>query len=199
MSHYSKYLGALKSVHGLVGTVGVLVPGLATFLSNYAPPPRTATAPLTAALAGATLVATYYYTGGSDHSAPHKFPPLVRRAIYALGISVILLIIYIRVLGLLTVETRDGLRFQIGFYTADFGLTSRGSGDRFADLSGTPYTWLRDDGLLYSDGPSLFWTWWAIGLSALITNVLFIFSFALWTHGWALLAKQRTLDDDRQR
>lgn len=192
---FSTYMKALKSVYGIVGSVGVLVPAMAAFMSTYPPPPRSVTAPLTAALAGAALIATYYYPS-KPPSATAALPPLVKRALIALGCSVFLLIVYIRVIGLLTVATLDGLeRFQIGFYTAEWGLTSEGLNVRTADPEGTPYGWLRDDGLLSSQGPSKLWKWWAIDLSALITFTLFALSFVVWSHGWALLAKQRAQED----
>jgi hypothetical protein len=193
---FSTYIKALKSIYGVIGSVGVLVPAMAAFMSTYPPPPRSVTAPLTAALAGAALIATYYYPS-KPPSERTTLPPLVKRALIALCCSVFLLIVYIRVIGLLTVATLDGLeRFQIGFYTAEWGLTSEGLNVRTADPEGTPYAWLRDDGLLSSQGPSELWKWWAIDLSALTAFILFALSFVVWSHGWALLAKQRTLEDD---
>lgn len=193
---FSTYLKALKSVYGIVGSVGVLVPAIAAFMSTYPPPPRLVTAPLTAALAGAALIATYYYPTKTP-SRNAALPPLVKRALIALGCSVFLLIVYIRVIGLLTVATVDGLeRFQIGFYTAEWGLTTDGLAAKKTDPEGTPYAWLRDDGLLSSQGPSKLWKWWAIDLSALTTFALFALSFVVWSHGWALLAKQRAQEYD---
>lgn len=111
-----------------------------------------------------------------------------------IGSSVVTVIVYTRVLNLLTVATVDGPRYQIGFYSASFGLTKEGRALKALYPDQTPYVWLMEDVLMHPEGIRKVWHWWAIDLSALVTFLLFSFAFVLWTHGWALLAKHRALD-----
>lgn len=193
---FGDYLRSLRSIQGLVASLGILIPAAATFLSTLTPPPHLATAPIVAALAVATLVGTYYYTPGGRKKRKKGLPLLVRRGLIAILLSVVLFALYLPLLNHLTVQSSKGKRYQIGFYTADFGLTAEGREVKAKDGDKTPYEWMMNDALFSDSGPRKLWEWWAITLSFLICFFVFAATFVIWTHGWALLAKQRALSGD---
>lgn len=194
---FKRYVQSLNSAYGFVGSIGVLIPIASTFFTSFAPPPREFSAPMAAASAVATLIATYYYTPQKSKRRRRatKLPPLVSRGLWVLALSVLMLLLYTRALGLVTVVSGSGTRYQIGFYTSKFGLTEEGLAVRATHPSATPYEWMMNDALFYSEGPPRLWHWWARDLSSIIITSFFVLAFALWAHGWALLAKQRALDE----
>lgn len=189
---FKKYLSAFNSIKGILTGVGVLVPGFAYF-TKYAPPFGEITL-LTAAFAAATVFITYYYTPQKSIESTQKLPPLIKMALKALVISVALLIVYPILIDLCTVEIPGtNKRIQIGFDKFDWSLTEYGKKIKAQDPTAIPQEWLSDESFR-SGVAKLFWQTWSIYLSGVLTIVVFIFAFILWTFGWSLIAKQKAID-----
>lgn len=191
-----KYISAFKSFRGVLAGIGVLIPGYYYFTS-YAPPLLNESSLLTAALAFATVIITYHYEPPQRYSRNNKLPPLVKLAKNVLIVSVVLLIVYLVLLRICTtVDRRDNKRYQIGFYKYEWSLTDEGVDVKTLHPNETPQDWMMDDALFRPGGPNVIWKSETIILSGIIMIVIFMCTFVLWTFGWALLAKQKTIGEE---
>ncbi|MDT4965913.1 MAG: hypothetical protein QOJ64_650 [Acidobacteriota bacterium] len=191
---FKQYLSTLKSLVGLLASVGVLVPLLSYFLT-YSPPLLEESSLLTAGIAIAVIVITYYYKPPRN-AGSGRLPPLVRLATKVLITSCALLILYIVLLQLCTVRDPPGrYRYQIGFSNYEWTLTDYGRGLMKENPEFTVRDLMNFDALYYERGPELTWKPWTIYFSGVLMIATFLLSFVLWTFGWALLAKQKSSSD----
>lgn len=189
---FKKYLSAFNSVRGLLASVGVLVPGF-TYFTKYGPP-FGEIALLTAAFATATMFIAYYYTPSQSSGATQKLPPLIKTALKVLIISVVLLILYLILIDLCTVQIPGiNKRVQIGFDKFDWSLTEYGKQVKAKNPVALPQEWLSDESF-ESGVAKRFWQTWSIYLAGVLMIVVFIFAFVLWAFGWSLIAKQKAID-----
>lgn len=122
-------------------------------------------------------------------------PPLIRLAVRVLSTSVFLLILYLLLLSVCTVVAPGGKeRFQTGFDKFEWSLTDEGRQIKADHPNETTQDWLLDDALFRPGGPNVIWKTWTIIVSGVVMVATFIFAFILWSFGWALLAKQRSLE-----
>ncbi len=148
---------------------------------------------LTAAFAVATVIITYYYSPRS--ASGRRLPSLVKLAMKVLIASVILLVLYLVLLRLCTVVSPDNTaRFQTGFDKFEWSLTDEGKRVKAKSPNATVQDWMLDDALFREGGPDVLWKSWTIYLSGVLTTIIFILTFVLWTFGWSLLAKQKALE-----
>src|ERR1043166_5412978 len=189
---FQKYLDSFKSIKGLGAGIGVLVPGF-TYFTKYAPPYFPGITLLTAAVATATVVITYYYSPSLVRGSPHTLPPLLKTAIKVFVISILLLLLFTILLDLCTVVVPGTTqRMQIGFGELDWSLTPYGQHVKATRPLATPQQWLWDESFS-TNAPKLIWIWWTIHLSGILITLVFMFAFVLWTFGWSLIAKQKAL------
>jgi hypothetical protein len=188
---FKKYLSAFNSIKGLLASVSILVPGGAYF-TKYAPP-FGELALLTASFATATVFITYYYTPSQPIKSKQELPPLIKIAIKVLIISVVLLILYLVLIDLCTVQIPGtSKRIQIGFDKFDWSLTEYGKKVKAQDPTASPQDWLSEES--FKTGVAkLFWQTWSIFLSGISMIVIFISAFVLWSFGWSLIAKQKAI------
>jgi hypothetical protein len=170
-----------------------MLPALAYF-TDLAPPLLPSSVLLTQSMAVGTLAASYYIEPRSAANRPRNgVPPLVRRGITALASGVVLLGMYAVLLAAWTVS--DGThRYQIGFGTMGWSLTEEGLKVKAAHPSSGPWIWMMNDALFTETGPQKLWKPWTIYLSFAVMFAVFTGAFTSWTHGWAMLAKQRSRD-----
>lgn len=188
---FSQYLSALKSINGILASIGILVPAFSYF-TTFPPPFLYGSSVLTAAFAVATVIITYYYSPRARTG--QRLPPLASLAMKVLIISVVLLILYLVLLRLCTVVTPENTaRFQIGFDKFEWSLTDEGKKVKAKNPNATTQDWMLDDALFRSGGADVLWESWTIYLSGILIVIIFIFTFVLWTFGWALLAKQKAI------
>jgi hypothetical protein len=191
----TKYASAFKWINGVCAGVGVIIPAF-SFFEHYAPPLFEAASLLTAAIAGAVVILTYYHE-------PRVLPPdtkakkLIRYARYALFFAVLLLVVYMVMLRVCTVAdppVNPQTRYQIGFWTFDWSLNSEGQFLKQKHPGSSPWE-LMDYGVAFSkDGPAKIWTFSTILASGVSMILIFLFTFVLWVFGWSLLAKRKALD-----
>jgi hypothetical protein len=189
---FQKYLDGFKSIKGVGAGIGVLVPGFVYF-TKYAPPYFPGITLLTTAFATATVVITYYYSPSLVKSSTHTLPPILKKAIKAFVVSILLLLVYTILLDLCTVLVPGTTqRMQIGFAKFDWSLTTYGQQVKAAKPFATPQKWLWDESFA-TDAPKFIWSSWAIHLSGILMTIVFMFAFVLWTFAWSLIAKQKAL------
>lgn len=189
---FKKYLSAFNSIKGLLASVGVLIPGFAYF-TKYAPPFGEITL-LTAAFATATVFITHFYNPPPSNNPHERLPPLIKKALVALVVSVVLLISYLILLDVCTViTTNTNNRIQIGFGKFDWSLTEYGKQKKAEDPAALPQDWLLDESLK-AGVAKRFWSTWSIYFSGVLLITVFILAFVSWAFGWSLIAKQKAID-----
>lgn len=108
-----------------------------------------------------------------------------------------MLLFYLVLLQMTTVVSPpvggEEARFQIGFGKWEPFLTDEGKEVKRISPNSTTQDWMLDDGLFRPGGPEVIWKPWAIYFAGALTLISFILTFVLWTLGWALLAKQKSL------
>ena len=187
---FKNYLSEFKSINGILAAIGVLVPAFSVF-TNYSPPFFKGASLMTTAIAAIIIIVTFYF----DPSSPKKqtrLPLLVRLSLKVFVIFLALLLVYLILFDLCTVETPDGtVRFQIGVGKYDWGLTNKGLEVKAKFPDKTPQFWMMSAALFRPGGPDVLWKTWTIYLSGVTIILVFVLIFVLWTFGWALLAKQK--------
>lgn len=188
---FAKYLSEFKSIMGVLASIGILVPAFSYF-TTYPPPFLYGSSILVTAFAGATVIITYYFSPRTRVGG--RLPPLVSLAKKMLIISVVLLVLYLVFLRLSTVVSPGNTaRFQIGFDKFEWSLTDEGKKVKAENPNATTQDWMLDDALFRPGGADVLWQSWTIYLSGILMVLIFIFTFVLWTFGWALLAKQKAI------
>lgn len=193
----NNYLKAFKSIWGVGAIIGTLIPAY-SFFAELDPPLLLGAGLITSALAAATVVLTYYYN--PVHSHPNsRLPILVKLSIKAFLGFVILLVIYLVLLQWCTVvdPQTEKIRFQIGFGMADWSLTEKGHQWKAAHPDQNIQDWMLRMGAFRDKGPEIIWKPWTIYLSGSLMVLTFISTFVLWTLGWALLAKHKSMADQK--
>lgn len=188
------YASAFKWIKGVCAGVGVTIPAF-SFFKHYAPPLFEASSLLTAAIAGAVIILTFYYE-------PRVVPPdtkakkLVRYARNALIASILLLIVYMVMLKVCTVAdppAKPETRYQIGFWTFDWSLNGDGQYLKQKHPGSGPWE-LMDYGVAFSkDGPAKIWKFSTILGAGISMILVFLLTFVLWVFSWSLLAKRKAL------
>jgi hypothetical protein len=141
-SGFQKYLDSFKSIKGLGASIGVLVPGFVYF-TKYAPPYFPGITLLTTAFATATVVVTYYYSPSPVKGTTHTLPPILKSAIKAFVVSILLLLVYTILLDVCTVLVPGTTqRMQIGFGKFDWSLTAYGQQVKATKPFATPQLWV---------------------------------------------------------
>jgi hypothetical protein len=108
-----------------------------------------------------------------------------------------LLIAYLVLLRVCTtLDPREGKqRFQIGFNRYEWSLSEEGRKLKAAH----PGVSMREFmlfGRAYSDERiEVFWKPWTVYLAGVLTILVFMFTFVLWNFGWALIVKQKALEE----
>lgn len=190
-SRLTDYLAAFKSFRGILGSVGVLIPGFSYFTS-YAPPFLDWSSLLAAACAAAIIIITYYWPLLDE--AGQRLPSAVRLARNVFVASVFLLIVYMILLRLCTVVDPTGnSRFQIGFGRMDWSLTADGQAWKAEHPTQTAEEWMLSAGAFKPGGPELIWKTWTVYTSGILMVLIFVSAFALWNLCWSLLAKQKSM------
>lgn len=188
------YASAFKWVTGICAGVGVAIPAI-SFFKQYAPPLFEASSLLTAAIAGAVIIFTYYYEPRVEWPDTDK-KKLIRQARKALIAAVLLLITYMVMLKVCTVADPPAdpvARYQIGFWTFDWSLNDDGRYLKQKHPGASPRD-LMDYGVAFSkDGPAKIWEFWTILASGILMILVFLLTFILWVFGWSLLAKRKAL------
>ena len=189
---FKKYLSAFNSIKGVLASASVLMPGFAYF-TKYAPP-FGEIAFLTAAIATATVFIAFYYPPRPSSDPPPRLPPLIRVALGALLVSIVLLVLYPALIDVCTVQIPGtDKRIQIGFDKFDWSLTEYGKLVKARNPTALPQEWLSDES--FKTGVAkLFWKTWSIYLSGFVTVIVFILTFVFWAFGWSLIAKQKAID-----
>ena len=170
-----------------VGT-GLVFPGLSLFTSF--PPPLF---PATALISGALGLPTAYIAYGYrfEHfpgSRRRALPLLVFKALRLFAISVASIVCYLVLLDFCTVEAR-GVRFPIGFGTADWSLTERGRALKADDPAASAAELMLKDSAYSLEGVRRLWRTWAIYLSGITMVILFFMIVVTWVAGYSLLAR----------
>ena len=112
-----------------------------------------------------------------------------------LVVSVVLLILYLVLIDLCTVQIPGtSKRIQIGFDRFDWSLTDYGRRLKGEDPSALPQDWLSEESFK-KDVAKRFWPIWSIYLSGILMIIVFISAFVLWAFGWSLIAKQKAITD----
>jgi hypothetical protein len=188
---FKSYLRGFKSIKGVLASIGALVPGL-TYFTKYAPP-FGEIALLTAAFAAATVFITYYYSPPNSDQPTASLPPLIRRAVKILLLSFVLLVSYLIIVDLCSVQIPGtNSRVQIGFSQFDWTLTDYGKGLKRQDPTAQPSQWL-DEEAFKAGAAKLFWKPWSIYAAGVLLILVFTTAFILWTFAWSLIAKQNAL------
>jgi len=192
----AKYASAFKWLRGTCTGLGVATPAF-SFFTHYAPPLFEAASLLTAAIAGAVILLTYYYE--PRVVAPDtKAKKLVRSARTVLIIAVSLLIVYMILLSICTVAEpplKPSTRYQTGVWTFGWSLNEDGKYLMEEHPGATPRELLDYAAAFAPEGPAKIWKIWSILVSGLSMILIFLVAFVLWVFGWALLAKRKLLDE----
>ncbi len=193
--NWNKYLNGFTIISGLLTSIGVIIPAF-SYWGLYYPPLIKASALITA-IAGFVVIVIYFYRTPEDTSATERLPPLIKQAVVALFLSVVLLIGYLALFDICTVADPTGQElYQIGFGKSEWGLTDEGKRVKAKYPNSTAQDWMTDGALFKSDGPKVIWTTWSIVLFGIILTIFFLGAFVLWTLGWALIAKQFAANND---
>jgi energy-coupling factor transporter transmembrane protein EcfT len=181
--NFKDYVDSLKSLYGLAGGIGVLIPG-ATYFSKYPPPLLPAISLFTAMIALATFFLAYLI----DFKA-NKTKKIL---LLSFAASILILISYFVLFGLTTIQDPQGKRvYQIGFHKCDWSLTQEGKSVKSLYPMKTIEEWMLQDALFKRGGPEILWKKWTIETAGVVLAVLFLFSFVLWVFAWGIVAKSK--------
>lgn len=184
---FDQYLKSLKSISGIAGSTGVLIPAVAVFTDLF-PPLVPSLVVFVSALAAATLI-TVFQNRPAQSVRARRFGLHTYRPSHAFIAAAILILAYAGMIVFFTVP-EAGERFQIGFYKMDWSLTDEGFSVKTAHPEQSPKQWMMNDGLFSDDGPERLWEQWSRYLTFAMMFVVFTTAVLLWTAGWALLAKE---------
>ena len=170
---------------------GVVIPAL-SFFSSYPPPLFPAVSLITSALSGAILLAARAWRPKSD-PVSQRMPRVVTLGGTFVVLSIPFLIAYVLALQFTTVRVpASGDRLQIGFGRSNWTLTEAGKTwtRQFPQI--TAEQLLRNEGFA-QDRAQIIWETWSIYSAGALLIVLYFLAFGIWTTGFALLAKHRSL------
>lgn len=180
---FKKYVDSLKSIYGLTGGIGVLIPGM-TYFTNYPPPILPAISLFTAMVALATIFLTYFFNLKANKTK--------KILLLSFAASILILISYFVLFGMTTIQDPQGKQvYQIGFHKCDWSLTQEGRAVKKNYPMKTIEEWMLQDALFKRGGPEILWKNWTIETAGVLLAVLFLFSFVLWVFAWGIVAKSK--------
>ena len=166
---------------------GVAIPGYSTFFRNMVPPLFPEIGWITAGLGAATVFAVYSLRPRANTTSGRK--RLVRRGLFLIGTSLLLLIAFLVSLRALTVRHPRGIAlYQTGFRTARWSLTEAGQKDLDHLPSATPEDLMFMEAAFSTSGPTKIWRAWSIYAAGLILLAFYLGGFVGWTSGFTTLA-----------
>jgi amino acid transporter len=171
-----------KSLSWFAGFTGAAVPAFSSFFQKLIPPDYPWIGYLIAGIAAATLA-----------GVAAASPKTASRGLWFIGASVVVLIAYLTALNLWTVPDLQGkdVRYQIGFRTATWSLTNAGRLDLEKQPAATPEDLMLTEAAYHPGGPTIIWSAWSIVATGLLSLVLYLAGFVLWTAGFAVLARSQ--------
>jgi len=178
---------------------GVGVPAFA-FFSSFPPPFLPSISLISAALSGAILVIAVAWKPKAD-GQNQTLPRIVKQGKRFLSLSVPLLIGYILLLQFTTVPmpTQPSTRLQIGFGMLDWTLTEAAKDWKSSNPSLTVAQMIKNEAAFTQDRIGILWQTWSIYIAGFLLIVLYLSAFIAWTSGFALLAKQRSISQKREK
>ncbi len=177
-----KIFDILKSYQGIVATIGVAIPGY-SFFTDYAPPLFPNISIITSAICIWVLVLVA--------NSEKPITPSTKKPIIYIGLSFLLLIVYLIMLRECTLPNSAGDgRWQIGFGRWEPGLTD----PAIAMLKNGDCQ--DSEGMLFCSryeevSIEKIWKKWSVYAAGISMLFLFLFSSLLWTSAWGALAKKQ--------
>lgn len=171
----------LKSLHWILGSVSVLVPGLSFFI-KYSPPLFDQIAILVTALSAAFLWLGFKVNCTDlPRSAPIKY--ILAGFILAISYLLLLDMTSVRIIS----DTND-IRYQTGWGLAPWNLQD----SAIESINSKNCPSANKEQLLYcytvsKQSINLIWTNWSIYLFGIVNIALFTLSSVIWCYGWGLL------------
>ena len=185
--------------HWLGAASGAGVPAF-TFFSSFPPPLFPSVSLISAALSGAILFIALIWKPKAERQ-DQTLPRILKQGMRVLILSVLLLIVYILLLQFTTVPvpipTQPSTRLQIGFGMSDWTLTGAGRDWKSSNSSLTVEQMIRNEAAFTQDRIGILWQTWSIYLAGFLLIAFYFLAFIAWTSGFALLAKQRTINKER--
>jgi len=184
------------SLYGIPTGIGFVSPVIIDFFPVYAPPflPLSLIYVVIEGIVVAAVIVVYFYNPKQTTSTG-RIPPLVKLTVKLFFIAVVLWIAYIMWLRVCTtLDPRDGKqRFQIGFDRYDWSLTEKGRMLKVAYPNVSLCEFMLS-GCAYSDDKiEVIWKPWTIRLGGVLTILIFMLAFILWSFACALLARQKAI------
>jgi len=176
---------------------GVGVPAF-TFFSSFPPPLFPSVSLISAALSGAIFVTALAWRPKED-GPDQTLPRIVKQGKWFLFLSIPLLIAYILLLQFTTVPipTKPSTRLQIGFGMFDWTLTETARDWKSSTPSLTVTRIIKNEAAFTQDRIAILWRTWSVYLAGFLLIVLYFSAFVTWTSGFALFAKQRSINRKR--
>lgn len=171
---------------------GVVVPASAYFAGN-APPLFPEIGIITAAMCSAIIYSVQTYRLPLDKTR-RGLPKLVRNGVTVLMLSLVILVAYVLLLRWTTVlDPQSANRFQIGFGTARWSLTTLG--DRCIFRSRSIEECMLSQTAFTNEGPFIIWKPWTVYAAGTSLIVMHLIAFTFWTLAFSLLAKHKSEND----
>jgi len=175
----------ITSLHWFAAGTGASVPALGYFVA-LAPPLFSGISLMLTPLAAALIYIAYTSWPSSKPSVNRK---MLRRAKWCLAGAVVAIIAYLGSLNALTVTDPTGdIRYQIGFRTVPWSLTTTGKGDVARHPGATPNELMDIEAAYRADGPAIIWTASSLFLAGVLLSGVYVAGIGLWTYAFALFA-----------
>jgi hypothetical protein len=124
-----------------------------------------------------------------------ELPRDVRKAAFLIGVSVLLLVLYVLLFQFTTISAPSGKRLQIGFGRANWSLTDGGKTWVRTQPSITVVEMVENEAAFDQGRLTILWTTWSIYTAGGLLILLYFVGFVCWTKGFAILAKQDSQTD----